>query len=159
MGIDAKTTYGHRLRVRVCGLTFRDNKILMVKHRGLGRGHLWIPPGGGAEFGQDLHGNLTREFKEEAGLDIKVGDFLFTFELLDQPLHTLEMFFEVSIVGGELVIGKDPEHDDADQLIEDVKFMTFEEVISEGDNVHQIFSLCNSFDDLLALRGYFKFQK
>ena len=60
--------YGNRVRVRTCGIYWKDNMILMVNHLGLGPANFWAPPGGGVEYGESLTRALEREFEEETGL-------------------------------------------------------------------------------------------
>ena len=50
--------FGNRLRLRVSGICTEGNRLLLVKHRGLGAlGELWIPPGGEVEWGQSVPEN------------------------------------------------------------------------------------------------------
>ena len=52
-----------KVRVRACGILIENQRILLVKHRGLGaQGYFWSPPGGGMEFGEN---NLVETFKEK----------------------------------------------------------------------------------------------
>ncbi|MBC8111399.1 MAG: NUDIX hydrolase [Verrucomicrobia bacterium] len=103
-------TYGNKVRVRVCGICVEEDKVVMVKHVGLGEsGVFWCPPGGGLAFGESVSECLVREFLEETGLHIIVGKFLFAGELLAPPLHAVELFFEVKVVSGNLQTGHDPE--------------------------------------------------
>src|SRR5688572_12398154 len=92
--------YGEKIRVRVCGLCWQDGRLLMVKHNGLAEGGFWAPPGGGLEFGENLHVRLEKEFIEETGLQISVGEFQFGCEFIQTPLHAIELFFQVSVNGG-----------------------------------------------------------
>ena len=86
--------FGERIRVRACGICIEASKILMVKHLIVGKqDYLWAPPGGGMKFGESARECLKREFMEETGLDIRVGDFLFVNEFKDPPLHAIELFF------------------------------------------------------------------
>ena len=102
--------YGQKLRVRVCGICIQEDLILLVKHKHLGNtGTLWAPPGGGMEYGESAHEALKREFEEETNLEVIIKDFLFVHEYLDPPLHGIELFFRVEIVGGNLKLGQDPE--------------------------------------------------
>ncbi|MDN5201399.1 NUDIX hydrolase [Fulvivirgaceae bacterium BMA10] len=151
--------FGHQARCRVCGLYVEKNKILMIKHRGLGeKGYLWSPPGGGVIYGSSLKENLKREFLEETGLEIKVQKFLFVHEFLNNPLHAIELFFEVEKIGGEIGIGSDPEMDQKNQIIEEVKMLSFEELKLENKlNLHNILWDCQSINDLLKMRGYFNY--
>jgi len=121
-------TFGGKLRTRACGILIEDNKILLIKHKGVGdKGHLWSPPGGGVEYGEAIHDTLKREFLEETALDIEIGKFLFFHEYINLPLHAIELFFEVRRVKGELSKGKEPETANID-IIEDIMFKSFEEI-------------------------------
>src|SRR5688572_10993783 len=117
--------YGNRLRVRVCGICWDDDRLLLVNHKMAG-GDFWAPPGGGLEFGQHLSDALRREFKEETNLEIELGSFLFGCEFNKAPLHAIELFFEVNAIGGALKTGSDPEL----QLIKEVRFFTPSEIRS-----------------------------
>ena len=144
----------NRLRNRVCGICLKDNQLLMVKLR-LGDNPLWIPPGGGIEFGESAADALKREFAEETGLKIGVGELLFVNEFIAPPLHAIEFFFEVFIESGSLVRGFDPELGEGSQIIEEVRFMSFGEIKRENPlHLHRVFRLCNSIEELRALRGY-----
>ncbi len=106
-----ETIYGGKLRVRVCGLLKRaDGAVLCALHRGVGpTGRLWVPPGGGVEFGETLAQTLVREFVEETGLEVEVGDLVSVHEFVQPPLHAIEVFYEVRAIGGTLALGTDPE--------------------------------------------------
>ena len=158
---DIVKTYGRKLRTRVNGILIEDEKILMVRHQSLGSGgFLWNVPGGGMEYGQSAEIALKREFIEETGLNIKVCDFLFVHELLVRPLHAIELFYLVEKTGGELVKGIDPEMQKNNQIIEDVRFMSWKELEEmAAENKHNIFNKCNDLIDLVNKRGYFIFEK
>lgn len=148
--------YGNRLRTRVCGICTIDNKILMVRHKGIGvTDTFWCPPGGGIQFAETAHQALEREFLEETGLIIKPGKLLFVNEFLEPPLHAMELFFLTEIKGGELVLGKDPEMSDNNQIITEVELMSFEQIMSFPPNeVHRMFQFCTTYEDIFALNGY-----
>lgn len=151
----AREIYGNRVRSRVCGVCTKEDKILLVNHAGLYGHDFWAPPGGGIEFGQAATSNLVREFREETGLDISVGDFLFACEFIGQPLHAIELFFNVQITGGTLVQGSDPEMSNGKQLIHAVKFMTWAELKSlPAGHKHGVFSLARPVERIGDLRGY-----
>lgn len=155
-----KSIYGEKLRVRVCGICIKDDQLLLVRHKGLSAsGTLWAPPGGGMEYGEDAKTALRREFLEETGLDVEVGEFLFVHEYLDKPLHGIELFFEVKNVAGTLKSGSDPEMGDNFQIITQTSFMPLEEIkkIPEA-SLHYVIQNITSFESLLKLRGYFKFH-
>jgi 8-oxo-dGTP diphosphatase len=144
--------YGDKIRVRVCGLCWRDGRILMVNHRGLADGGFWAPPGGGLEFGESVHERLVKEFVEETGFQISVGKFQFGCEFIQSPLHAIELFFQVSIKGGELKKGQDPEM----PIISDVRFMSEQELKQiPRQHLHGIFRQIAKAEDLKSIDGFF----
>jgi 8-oxo-dGTP diphosphatase len=149
-------SFGNKLRVRVCGICIEDDKILMVKHHSLGvKGIFWSPPGGGLQFGESAEESLKREFMEETGLEILINRFLFVHEFLQPPLHAIELFFEVEKISGSLITGKDPEMTDTGQIIQEVKYLSFEEINKmDQDTIHNIFRLVNNPKDILEVSGY-----
>ena len=155
-----QTTFGHRLRVRVCGLCFSGDDLLLVRHQGLGEaGYLYAPPGGEMHYGEGAEAALIREVAEETGLQVTVGKFLFVYEYRVLPLHTVEMFFAVDWVGGTLRCGSDPELKDEEQLIEGVEFMSPEAIASEpSTTMHNMINRCHPPQELLSRRGYFEFE-
>jgi 8-oxo-dGTP diphosphatase len=142
--------YAHRVRVRVCGILLEGKKILLVRHQGLPNStNFWSPPGGGLAFGEKVKDCLVREFKEETGLEVQPGRFLFMHEFIQDPLHALELFFEVKLTGGHLVTGTDPELAPDRQLIREVSFKTLAEISQEPvREVHRIFEDLIDLDDL-----------
>lgn len=150
--------YGNRLRLRVCGLYREGDKLLMVRHRGISSTNIfWCPPGGGAQFGEPAPDALIREFMEETGLEVEIGDLLFVNEFMLPPLHALELFFEVRAKGGMLRQGSDPEMSADSQIIQEVRLMTFDEIKSyKPEEVHDLFRYCQSLDDVFTLKGYLK---
>ena len=152
--------FGNRVRLRVCGICYENDQILMVKHSGLSiKGYLWAPPGGGVEFGSSIAINLIREFKEETGLEVEVEQFLFINEFLSPPLQAIELFFKVKRKSGSLKTGLDPEMGSKSQIIEEVKFFGKEELKKEqGPQIHSAFLGNKHPSQILNLKGYFKFE-
>jgi 8-oxo-dGTP diphosphatase len=154
----AHQLYSNRVRVRTCGICIIGESMVMVNHHGLGAGEgdFWAPPGGGIEFGEDAAACLAREFREETGLEIDTGPFLFACELVKPPLHAVELFFHVVYKGGELVVGKDPESGQR-QIIKDVRMLTSRDIRKLGaGRVHGILAKYPDISQITALRGYFK---
>lgn len=150
--------FGGKVRIRICGICFKDNQILLVKHAPLGeKGYLWAPPGGGIEFGESYENCLVREIKEETGLTVKVKGFLFANEYISPPLHALEFFFETELIGGQLKQGKDPELEDGTQIINQVDFIELSEIKAmDRLNLHALFSYAESKNEILNLTGFLK---
>jgi ADP-ribose pyrophosphatase YjhB (NUDIX family) len=148
--------YGNRLRIRVCGVCIENDQILMISHRGIGHTDtFWCPPGGGIQFEETTQEALRREFEEETGLEVEVRDLLFVNEFMAPPLHALELFFEVKITGGRLHLGIDPEMTEANQIIQEVRWMSFEDIKKYPFNeVHSMFKYCDSLEDIYQLQGY-----
>ncbi len=96
----------------------------MVNHNSLTAGDFWAPPGGGINFGERAKVCLQREFLEETGLTVEIGDFLFAAEFINPPLHAVELFFKVAFVSGDLIRGSDPEMKPEQQIIQDAKFLS-----------------------------------
>lgn len=148
--------FGNKLRLRVCGICIKEDKILMIKHHSVGKeGYLWAPPGGGMHLGESAEETLIREFKEETGLEIAIERFLFVNEFLDLPLHAIELFFEVRITGGALVVGQDPEMSDQKQIIAAVDFLGIEALKKENPlKVHGVLRKIQKISDILQKKGY-----
>jgi len=152
MDPELTTLYGNKVRVRICGICWQGSDLLMVNHQRLGPGDFWAPPGGGLMFGETVQRCLEREFEEETGLKITPGRFLFACEFIQKPLHAIELFFEVSISGGVLRKGDDPET----PIIKDVRFMSADDLKEiSPSSLHGIFALVSSPRDLKTLTGFF----
>ncbi len=153
--------YGNKLRIRVCGLCMENGQVLVANHHSLNKnGDFWGPPGGGMDFGKSARENLKREFLEETGLTIEVEKFLFVHEYLSPPLHAIELFFKVKRLSGELKTGFDPEMNKDEQIIRNVRFMPFEELLQlDSQSVHQLFLHVKKIDELDNLDGYFLWKK
>ena len=150
--INAQQLYGNRIRVRACGICIENNRVLMIGHRAiLGENTFWSPPGGGVEVGEMAEDALKREFLEETGLEISVGKLLIMNEFVKLPLHGIELFFVVKRVGGELILGHDPEMNLDEQLIQKIEWLSLDEIkrlnLSEK---HQFWQKFGSFDEINA---------
>jgi 8-oxo-dGTP diphosphatase len=143
--------YGNKVRLRVCGLCWQEDSLLLVKHQ-MGNSGFWAPPGGGLEYGEHLEDALKREFLEETGLEVAVEKFLFCCEFIKNPLHAVELFFEVKTLGGVLRSGYDPEL----QLIESTQFLSWKEIKGIPEkSLHGIINRCQDLDNLRQLRGFY----
>ena len=125
----SNSIYSGKLRVRVAGLLVEDGKLLLIKlHSPVSNSDIWTAPGGGVEFGETMEEALTREFQEETGLRIRVGELLYINELIELPYHAIEFFFKVTKESGHLKLGSDPEHSQNEQILEEVRFFGKDEL-------------------------------
>lgn len=149
--------YGNQVRIRVCGLCWEGDRLLLVNHHGLYKHDFWAPPGGGVEFGQSVESNLIREFREETGLSIKVGKLQFASEFIEPPLHAIELFFDVTATGGRLFTGTDPEMDEKEQIIGEVKYLSEAEISAlPAMHKHGLFKGTKTIEKVRTLKGYLK---
>lgn len=156
--------YTNRVRIRACGLCWAGERLLLVNHQGLTSGNFWCPPGGGVKFGETVEETLIREFWEETGITIRAQQFQFVCEYIQPPLssgqatlHAVELFFSVEHLNGDIRTGIDPEHDARNQLITDVRYRTFEEILAVPvPERHGIFTFAKSAADLKGLTGFYR---
>lgn len=67
-----------RFNIRVYGILMDRNRRVLLSDEYI-RGHFFTKfPGGGLEFGEGTRDCLKREFKEETGLDVTIGDHIYT---------------------------------------------------------------------------------
>lgn len=149
------------IRPRVGGICIENDTVLMLKHEpGFGLPYFWLPPGGGIEMGETMENALKREFLEETGLEIEVGKLLFINQFIHLPFHAIEFFFLVEVVGGKLTVGYDPEFSATEQLIADVRFMNFDEILAiPQPYLHNAFWDCKNMTDLLQVQGFHSLVK
>lgn len=154
---EIQAVFGNRLRIRVSGILIENEQVLMVKHNHIGtEGYLWAAPGGGLKYAESAHEGLQREFREETGLEIFIQRFLFVNEYLEPPLHAIELFFEVKQVAGTLQKGADPEMPQDAQMIQEVRFLSIEEIQQENlSNLHQVFRNIPKISFILKKKGYY----
>ncbi|MCC6969851.1 MAG: NUDIX domain-containing protein [Phycisphaerales bacterium] len=85
------------------GLAIRDGRVLLCKN--IKRGYYFLP-GGHVEFGETAETALVREFKEEAGVEVKCGGVALVAEhLFDRkngPCHEVNVVFHVELSESEI---------------------------------------------------------
>jgi len=74
----------NRFTIRVYGILFDDNKRILVSDEFIRGDYFTKFPGGGLELGEGTRDCVQREFKEETGLDIFVGDHIYTTDYFQQ---------------------------------------------------------------------------
>ena len=68
----------NRFTIRVYGILFDENKRILVSDEFIRGDYFTKFPGGGLEIGEGTRDCLKREFKEETGLDVVVGEHIYT---------------------------------------------------------------------------------
>lgn len=126
---------------------------MVIRHRGVGpKGYLWAPPGGGVQFGEPVKTALIREVFEECRSKVEIGSFLFAHEYIGQSIHTVELFFEIFPGTSNPSLGIDPEMEQNAQIMDAIKFVSFEEALSEGlEYYHDLFK-AGSISNLLKFK-------
>lgn len=96
-------------RIRVAAIIMRGDELLLVRHIKNGKSY-WLLPGGGIEYGEPLAEALQRELREEACLEIEVGDLVIVNDTIppDNTRHTINLCFTAHVVTGEIACGVDP---------------------------------------------------
>ena len=83
---------------RVAGIFLRDGKILLQK---TSAGTEFALPGGHVMLGETTAQTLEREFAEEIGADISVGQLKWVEEVFwkwgDKPCHQICLYYDVSL--------------------------------------------------------------
>ncbi len=144
--------YENKQRTRVCGLCFKNESILLVKHNLNGK-TFYAPPGGGVEFGELMEETLKRELNEETGINMVSAKFQFITEYVKPPLHAVEVFYHVESWKGTLSKGNDPESEL--EIIQGAAYYTAEQLMRiKRSELHHIFHNCTNPIDLLKMLGY-----
>jgi ADP-ribose pyrophosphatase YjhB (NUDIX family) len=76
--------------VRVYGVLLDQNNRLLVSDEFIRGEYITKLPGGGLEIGEGTRDCLQREFKEETGLDVKVGEHLYTTDFFQISAFNLK---------------------------------------------------------------------
>ena len=67
-----------RFTIRVYGLLVNAQQEILLVHEKMPHLHFTKFPGGGLEFGEGTRECLAREFMEETGLEVEVGEHVYT---------------------------------------------------------------------------------
>jgi ADP-ribose pyrophosphatase YjhB (NUDIX family) len=85
----------HKLRISVKGIFKNEkNEVLLVR---LGKNNqtFWSAPGGGVGEDEPMLETLRREFLEETGFEVEIGEIIFVQDIkFSNGSRQLELFFE-----------------------------------------------------------------
>lgn len=105
-----------------------EGKVLLVKQHHENK-EIWMVPGGGIEEGETSQDAAIREVMEETGLIIHIDRLLWHVEEVSEERgQRFVNFFLGNIIGGQPELGSDPEFGDDDQVLEDLRFFSKEEL-------------------------------
>ncbi len=132
-------------KIVVTGFVCSQNKTLILKRSSKEKfiPEYWELPGGKVNFGEDPSLGLNREYQEEAGLRITVGEPFRTFSYVssDGNRHTVEIVYKCSAEKRDITIsGAHSEY--AWIMLEDIqKYLISEEM---AISIREGFSVCGS---------------
>ncbi len=97
-----------KIRVRVAGLVIRNDEILLIAHK-KGNNVYWLLPGGGVEYRESLDEALKREFLEELGLEVSVGDIAMIADSIEPngKRHIINIVFWCTLISETIQLGND----------------------------------------------------
>jgi len=98
-----------------------NNHVLLVKHVENNKS-AWIFPGGRVEVGESVSNAAIRECKEETGYDV---DLIGICYMQEYDIYYVTYFYS-KIVGGALILGKDPELSDEKQVLKEIKWINID---------------------------------
>jgi len=105
-------------RVRVAAFIVLDGRVVLVRHRN--RDSVYhLLPGGGVDYRETLADALTREVREETGLDVEIGALLFVNDTIDPngTRHVVNLTFAANVVGGHVTDSPDDSRIEAVDLV------------------------------------------
>jgi 8-oxo-dGTP diphosphatase len=131
-------------------LIIENDCILSVRHQHdkLNINH-WVLPGGAVDKNEPLARAAIREVKEETGLDvaleglIKIRDFIYP--------NYIEFIFLAKVIGGETILGFDPEKNANEQYLKEVKWINVKDLDSINFKPSNISELISNIGNKISI--------
>ncbi len=106
--------YPSNPKVAVGAVVFKDGRVLLVRRGQPPSEDLWAIPGGRVEIGETLQEAAEREIFEETGIQIRAGEPVFTFDVIDRDCTAKIRFHYVIVdLAADYVSGDPKAGDDA----------------------------------------------
>jgi len=100
-------------QVGVGAVVFQDGAVLLVQRRNPPCANEWAIPGGKVRLGETLQQAAEREILEETGIEIKAGEPVYAFDLIENDAsgelrwHYAIIDLQADYIGGEIRAGDD----------------------------------------------------
>jgi ADP-ribose pyrophosphatase YjhB (NUDIX family) len=138
------------IRVRVTGLFIENAEIMLVK-QSVTSDRKWSLPGGKLERGESLADGITREMKEETGLEMKVKQLLYVCDLPEADPPVVHITFLLEKISGVLTL---PSNEYESTHIHDVKMVPIRDLASYGFFEKFIEIVENGFPEAGSYKGH-----
>lgn len=92
-------------RISAGAIVEHDDRLLLVRHRRLGKYDFWVSPGGGVKGSEDLAAAAVREVREESGLEVTISKLLYIEEFFNPECRHVKFWFAGQHVSGILDAG------------------------------------------------------
>ncbi len=114
-----------KTNIRVSAIIFYEGKLVVVKHENSKAGVYYLLPGGGLEHSESLEECITREVKEECGLDVEIIGPIYYKSVYTDNDDTLDIIFKCNVIGGTL------ENLDPDKKVKSIELISSDEKLQE----------------------------
>lgn len=123
--------------IRAASILLEDGRICLVKQK-VTETRNWSLPGGKLELREKLSECISREFKEETGLDVDVMELLYVTDRItsDPDTHVVHMSFRIDRSGTETIpvewTHTDPYPSTSSGIVREIKMVPVNELQDYG---------------------------